>query len=376
MYFKDLSPQEEISCAPAMWLWDYLRRSSLAGFFLPLSGGIDSASVACLVAFMCHFVVREVAAGNEQILADVRRIVGDDTYTPENRKDLASKLLYTCYMATENSSDFTRNCAAKLAEGVGSTHRNIVIDLAVNAVVTVFKSATGFMPKFKASNGSNTENLALQNVQARLRMVFSYMFAQLSVFVTTGKERSLLVLGSGNVDEALRGYLTKYDCSSADINPIGGISKTDLRKFILYTSEQLDIPILKEIYHAPPTAELEPLNPDGEIQQTDEQDMGMTYDELSIYGKLRKVNKCGPYSMYLRLLHVWNHLSPLEVAQKVKHFFRMYSINRHKQTVLTPSLHMENYSPDDNRFDLRQFLYNSSWPWQFRAISNHANKSS
>jgi NAD+ synthase (glutamine-hydrolysing) len=32
---------------------------------------------------------------------------------------------------------------------------------------------------------------------------------------------SLLVLGSANVQEALRGYLTKYDCSSADINPIG-----------------------------------------------------------------------------------------------------------------------------------------------------------
>lgn len=31
----------------------------------------------------------------------------------------------------------------------------------------------------------------------------------------------LLVLGSANVDEGLRGYLTKYDCSSADVNPIG-----------------------------------------------------------------------------------------------------------------------------------------------------------
>lgn len=28
--------------------------------------------------------------------------------------------------------------------------------------------------------------------------------------------------GSANVDEALRGYYTKYDCSAADINPIGG----------------------------------------------------------------------------------------------------------------------------------------------------------
>eukprot|EP00179_Madagascaria_erythrocladioides_P029989 CAMPEP_0198331912 /NCGR_PEP_ID=MMETSP1450-20131203/17916_1 /TAXON_ID=753684 ORGANISM="Madagascaria erythrocladiodes, Strain CCMP3234" /NCGR_SAMPLE_ID=MMETSP1450 /ASSEMBLY_ACC=CAM_ASM_001115 /LENGTH=30 /DNA_ID= /DNA_START= /DNA_END= /DNA_ORIENTATION= len=27
-------------------------------------------------------------------------------------------------------------------------------------------------------------------------------------------------------------------------------------------------------------------------------------------------------------------------------------------TTLTPSYHAENYSPEDNRFDLRQFLYN------------------
>ena len=34
-----------------------------------------------------------------------------------------------------------------------------------------------------------------------------------------------MVLGSANLDECLRGYFTKYDCSSADLNPIGGISK-------------------------------------------------------------------------------------------------------------------------------------------------------
>lgn len=49
-----------------------------------------------------------------------------------------------------------------------------------------------------------------------------------------GRPGGLLVLGSGNVDEALRGYLTKYDCSSADINPIGGIAKNDLKKFLRY----------------------------------------------------------------------------------------------------------------------------------------------
>ncbi len=54
----------------------------------------------------------------------------------------------------------------------------------------------------------------------------------------------MLVLGSANVDEALRGYLTKYDCSSADINPIGGISKVDLKRFLQWGSANLNLPSL------------------------------------------------------------------------------------------------------------------------------------
>lgn len=51
-------------------------------------------------------------------------------------------------------------------------------------------------------------------------MVTAYEFAQ--ILPTTRKRPNggaLLVLGSANVGESLRGYLTKYDCSSADINP-------------------------------------------------------------------------------------------------------------------------------------------------------------
>jgi hypothetical protein len=43
-----------------------------------------------------------------------------------------------------------------------------------------------------------------------------------------------------------------------------------------------------------------------------------------------------------------------QVAEKVKKFFFYYSINRHKMTTLTPSYHAEDYSPEDNRHDLRQ----------------------
>ena len=51
----------------------------------------------------------------------------------------------------------------------------------------------------------------------------------------------------------------------------------------------------------------------------------------------------------------------------MKHFFRSYGINRHKLTTLTPAYHAESYAPDDNRFDLRQFLY-PNWQRQFDSI--------
>merc|ERR1712032_1764012 len=180
--------------------------------------------------------------------------------------------------------------AKKLASQVGSHHLSVVIDAAVKAVLGVFSLATDRFPKFRARGGSPRENLALQNVQARLRMVLSYLFAQLMLWV---RERPgfLLVLGAANVDEGLRGYLTKYDCSSADINPIGGISKGDLKSFLRWASREntLRLPVLAEIAAAPPTAELEPAC--GGHAQTDEDDMGMSYEELGEFGRLRKTGR-------------------------------------------------------------------------------------
>lgn len=45
-------------------------------------------------------------------------------------------------------------------------------------------------------------------------------------------------------------------------------------------------------------------------------DMGMTYSELSVIGRLRKISKCGPFSMFCKLIHTWKDaLSPAEVSQ-------------------------------------------------------------
>nr|XP_056707003.1 glutamine-dependent NAD(+) synthetase isoform X4 [Euleptes europaea] len=367
------SPEEEISLGPACWLWDYLRRSAQGGFLLPLSGGVDSSATACIVYSMCLQVCSAVRNGNQGVLSDVHKTVNDKAYTPKDPREFCRRILTTCYMASENSSQDTCDRAKSLAEEIGSYHININIDGVVKAVWGVFSAVMGRLPQYHVCGGSSCENLALQNVQARIRMVFAYLFAQLCLW-SRGIPGGLLVLGSSNVDESLRGYFTKYDCSSADINPIGGISKNDLRSFIQYCLENFHLTALGCILSAPPTAELEPLK-EGQVAQTDEADMGMTYAELSVYGKLRKIAKAGPYSMFCKLINMWKHIcTPREVASKVKHFFRTYSINRHKMTILTPSYHAADYSPDDNRFDLRPFLYNSAWSWQFRCIDEQVSK--
>ena len=65
-------------------------------------------------------------------------------------------------------------------------------------------------------------------------MIFIYLFIQLISF-------SIII------ESSLRGYLTKYDCSNADINPIRAISKIDLRKFIKYAKNEFNLPILNEL---------------------------------------------------------------------------------------------------------------------------------
>ncbi|PSR76313.1 hypothetical protein PHLCEN_2v8545 [Hermanssonia centrifuga] len=366
-------PEEEIALGPACWLWDYLRRSRTQGYFIPLSGGIDSCATSVIVYSMCRLVTEAVQRGDKQVIADVRRIAGeleDSTWLPTDPRELSNRIFHTCYMGTENSSTETRGRAKELAEAIGSYHTDLNMDLIVTAVRNLFAMVTGIKPRFRAHGGTQAENLALQNIQARLRMVIAYLFAQLLPWVR-GRTGGLLVLGSANVDESLRGYFTKYDCSSADLNPIGAISKTDLKRFIAYAEGAFELPILRSFLDAVPTAELEPTTET--YVQADEADMGMTYDELSVFGRLRKVDKCGPYSMFTKLVHQWgSFLSPVQVAEKVKHFFFEHARNRHKMTTLTPSYHAEQYSPDDNRFDLRPFLYPSRFPWQFKKIDEVA----
>jgi NAD+ synthase (glutamine-hydrolysing) len=406
-------PMEEIAYGPSAWLWDYLRRSGQRGFFLPLSGGADSSSTCALVAIMCQRAFEELKNGSprskKQTLEDIRKITKRPNYYPESWQDLCSKIFCTCYMASEHSGGETEGRAKRLADQVGANHTQIAIKPITDALVSTFKDTRFLSERHDKSkvrsnvswNASSSEDIALQNIQARSRMVMAYFMAQLMPWATDDGEApgwgSLLVLGSANVDEALRGYYTKYDCSAADINPIGGINKRDLKAFLKWAAVNRGMSELDTVANAVPTAELRPDMTDasGKVEeQSDEKDMGMSYDELGDLGFCRKVEHCGPLATFLKLRQRWSHktatwTSPADnekaitpsirvkvqptsfdekVAQKVKDFYFYHAINRHKMTTLTPSYHAENYSPDDNRFDLRPFLFKATYDAQFEAI--------
>jgi len=397
--------REEIVFGPACYLWDYLRKSFTGGFLLPLSGGADSAAVAAIVFMMCKMVILSASKGNIDVITDLTRIlktcgvvieqpmdtfdivipcyVSDYKITCKNTpleycgvtpEILCSHIMHTIYLGTDFSSTLTKGRALRLANQIGSYHAEVSIQPIVSVVIDTFVRFIDGRKRSPAFGHTVTEDLALQNIQARIRTVISYLFAQLLPWFRGDDRKPLLVLSSSNVDEGLRGYLTKYDCSSGDINPIGAMSKTVLNRTLHWLSDECGLTAVKEIVEAPPTAELRPI--DGEDKsnytQRDEDEMGFTYEELGQLGELRKTWRCGPVSMFLKLVSSWTHMTPAEVATKVKNFFRFYAINRHKMTTITPSVHAESYSHDDNRFDLRPFLMNVNWPRQFATIDKIA----
>lgn len=100
--------------------------------------------------------------------------------------------------------------------------------------------------------------LAEANLKARLRMITLYHIAN---------TKKYLVAGTGNKSEIAVGYTTKYGDSGADILPLGSLLKIQVREL----ARLLDIP--EEIINKPPSAGLW----EG---QTDEEEMGFTYEEL------------------------------------------------------------------------------------------------
>jgi NAD+ synthase (glutamine-hydrolysing) len=145
---------EEIYRAEAAYLWQYLTRSSAAGYFLALSGGLDSATVALFVFGMAKAVLESINSGDANTLAELRRITGEPALTVEVPQDIVKRLFHTCYMAAQHSGSHTRSRARRLAESIGAYHSDVNIDGTVAAHENIVEQALNFKPKFKVEGGS------------------------------------------------------------------------------------------------------------------------------------------------------------------------------------------------------------------------------
>ena len=101
------------------------------------------------------------------------------------------------------------------------------------------------------------------NVKPRLRMAALYFIAN---------SLNYLVTGTGNRSELTLGYFTKYGDGGVDLLPIGGLLKSEVRAL----GRELGVP--DHVIDKPPTAGLW-------MGQTDEAEMGFTYDTLEAYLK-------------------------------------------------------------------------------------------
>jgi NAD+ synthase (glutamine-hydrolysing) len=84
-----------------------------------------------------------------KVLATLRRIVKDQNFMPADAKEICSRILFTAYMASSNSSKVTRDRANLLAKEINCVHFNLSIEEVYNAfcktAVDVFKAN----PKYK-----------------------------------------------------------------------------------------------------------------------------------------------------------------------------------------------------------------------------------
>jgi len=115
-----------------------------------------------------------------------------------------------------------------------------------------------FITHYLATALDEDNRLVFGNYIARMRMATLYYYAN---------KHNGLVIGTTNKSEWLTGYFTKYGDGGVDIEPIIGLYKTQVYQLARY----LGVP--QEIIDAKPTAGLW----EG---QTDEEELGMTYEEL------------------------------------------------------------------------------------------------
>ncbi|MFT4904621.1 MAG: NAD+ synthase [Natronomonas sp.] len=198
--------------------------------------------------------------------------------------------LHGLLMPSESNPEADQTDAERVAEELGIEYD--VID--INPIVDSFVEA--------APDHAADDRMALGNVRVRTRGVLNY-------FVANAEDR--LVLGTGNRSEAATGYFTKYGDQAVDCNPIGNLYKCQVRQL----AREVGVP--DDLVTRTPTAGMW-------TGQTDEEEMGLGYDELDA---ILALHVDGPFSKAAtgRTLDV-----PEEAIDRV---VELYEKSKHKRSM-------------------------------------------
>ena len=191
-----------------------VKNAGKTGVVLGLSGGIDSALVACLSA---------EALGTNNVFA---------ISMPMGRYQ-------------------THELAIKQANLLEMHIWNAELDEALNVLCETFNNSQ--------------DNLRVGNIKARLRMITLYDYAA---------HGNCLVIGTENLTEHLLGYCTKWGDQASDFEPVINFLKTEIYQLAQHYLDSGQL--LDEIYRRAPSADLW----EG---QTDETELGLTYEEIDAY---------------------------------------------------------------------------------------------
>ena len=311
--------EEEFPAAAALALYDYLRKSRSNGFVLSLSGGADSGTCAVLVAEMVRRGVSEL--GKAEFLSRLAPQIDNEL----SEKEIVGQLLTTAYQGTVNSSEDTKEAAESLANAIGAAFHCWTIDEPVTAYTQSIEKV------LKRSLSWKTDDLALQNIQARARSPIIWMLANI---------KNALLLTTSNRSEGDVGYATMDGDTSGSIAPISSVDKAFIREWLVYAEKKLGYKGLAPINALKPTAELRPL----EQEQTDE-------DDLMPYHIMVEIER----------LAIGDHRAPKEVFEALKDkglesaallkthitkFYRLWSRNQWKRERLAPAFHLDEFNVD------------------------------
>ncbi|WP_310397531.1 NAD(+) synthase [Hymenobacter sp.] len=357
---------KELNQAMSLALFDYLRKARSRGFVLSLSGGADSCFCAVGVAEMVRLgveelgiaefkrrsgcfpaeaetaVVQEGAGGravqlveNEsrrELKVKSEELRGHDELLTFNaqlltqNQELVQQLLTCVYQGTVNSSDDTFHSARELADSLGARFHHWEIDDEVAGYVGKIEGALG------RDLAWHTDDLALQNIQARVRAPGIWLLANV---------QNCLLITTSNRSEASVGYCTMDGDTAGSISPIAGVDKYFVKLWLRWAETTLGYAALRHVNALQPTAELRPLAD----QQTDERDL-MPYSLLNRIERLAFYDRLSPRQVLAMLEGESTGFDEDQLKTYVRRFYGLWSRNQWKRERYAPSFHLDDYNVD------------------------------